>query len=149
MATATIEAPTTSLQASALVRESGRRLTNKAEPRVISTPSAKINEWVRQGDVYLIRIEKKPKGVAPTAVRQLAPGTTQGSRHCVSAEVKCFAQTETFVEHMGRRLLAGPIIVAKDRFTVSHPEHDWHDLPAGTYQVAYQMNWQQQRAVRD
>ena len=42
-------------------------------------------EIAHQGDVYLRRMAKKPTGYTTAyAGRQLAPGTTQGSRHVIT-----------------------------------------------------------------
>ena len=47
--------------------------------------------------------------------------------------------------------LLGPVIVADEAFTLTHPEHAHHRLPAGIYQVGYQLDVseQERRAVRD
>jgi hypothetical protein len=46
--------------------------------------------------------------------------------------------------------LVGPLVVSKDRFELTHPEHAHFSLPAGTYQVIYQGDWQgQMNRARD
>lgn len=110
-----------------------------------------IGEHCRQGDIYVERIKAATKGWKPSKNRQLAPGTSQGSRHVVAGDVALTVSGEARpVARAGNvaRLL-GPQIVAKGRFKVEHPEHAHLSLPAGTYQVSYQMDWSSQRAVRD
>jgi hypothetical protein len=104
-----------------------------------------VGEWIRQGDCYLIRVAKKPAGLIPTKNRQLAAGTTQGSRHIV------LDGPEIFVHTGNTDPLVGPVIVANERFILDHPEHAVFSLPAGTYQCRLQQDWaeQERRAVRD
>ncbi len=105
-----------------------------------------VGDIAHQGDVYLQRIKSIPKGwTAKTANRQLAPGTTQGSRHCVAGDVELLAPPK------GADPLLGPVIVAKDGCTITHPEHAHHELPAGIYQTGYQLDQaeKERRAVRD
>lgn len=107
----------------------------------------KIGEFVRQGDVYLERIESITKDWKKTTVRQLAPGTSPGSRHIVTKGPTVFVSPE-MVPRVNNRLL-GPQIEAKTSFTVEHPEHAHITLPAGCWQASFQLDWQQQQAVRD
>jgi hypothetical protein len=106
----------------------------------------KIGDIAHQGDVYLMRIKSRPKDwKSKTANRQLAPGTTQGSRHCIAGEVTLFAPPA------GADPLLGPVIESKDGFCLTHPEHAHHQLPAGIYQTGYQRDQaeEERRAVRD
>lgn len=108
------------------------------EKRVVT--SIEIGCAVRQGDIYLTRI---PDGAArgkELQDRQLAPGTSQGSRHVVAGEgVRVFAAAGPRPE-LARGALLGPIVVAEQTFTVTHPEHAHFELPAGTYQCSFQMD---------
>lgn len=100
-------------------------------------PVADRGDYCRQGDIYLTRIDKAdmPDEVKPIANSslQLAPGETQGSRHCLKSlrGVTLYA-----VPNAGP--LDGPIIEAQRRFTVTHPEHGDRSFPAGVYAVTYQ-----------
>lgn len=110
-----------------------------------------VGEHCRQGDIYLERIRAREEKWLPTVNRQLAPGTSQGSRHIVEGAVKLFTSPEarpTARSGDAVRLL-GPQIEAPEAFTVAHPEHAHITLPAGIYQVSYQLDWAQQSAVRD
>lgn len=90
---------------------------------------------IRQGDIYLIRLAAIPPNLPPVAPgRQLAPGTTRGSRHCVDGSVSLY-------EIPGAGRLDGPLVVATERFRVTHPEHAHFSLPPGAYQVRYQRNF--------
>lgn len=111
----------------------------------------KEGEFVRQGDVYLVCIDKAA-GWKATKNRQLAPGTTQGSRHTVDASVMVLANpngAQIVRVARNRARCFGPQVVSKDRFTVSHPEHADISLPAGTYQVMFQVDPQSMQRVRD
>lgn len=122
--------------------ESFATKTAKTDARVIE--SIKIGQAVRQGDVYLTAIKPtKEHAKMPAYLSdQLAPGNTMGSRHMISGDVKMFKDKDATV-------FTGPVIVAKERFKVTHPEHAHFDMPAGTYQVTYQLDWQTQNRVRD
>ena len=119
------------------------------ETRVVD--KIKIGDFARQGDVYLERISSPSKDWQETKNHQLAPGNSPGSRHVVSQGPRLFVSptaNPTDRTRQGTRLL-GPQIVAKESFTVEHPEHAHITLPAGTYQSSYQLDFNQQRAVRD
>ena len=119
-----------------------------SDVRVISAEQMTVGKSIRQGDIYITRLKDAPKGVVPLAPTsesgyQLAPGNTKGSRHCVSStNVKAFT-----LEKPG--ITDGPVIVASDRFSLTHPEHAWFDLPAGTYQVTYQLDFVRQQRSKD
>ena len=102
--------------------------------------SMAFGEIVRQGDVYLTRVDHLPDGEV-CEERQLAPGNTKGSRHIVSESTDCVIVTP-------RRSspLIGPCIESRSRLIVEHPEHGWLDLPPGIYQVTYQRDYAKERA---
>lgn len=119
------------------------------ETRVID--GMKVGEFVRQGDVYLVKIDT-PANWKETKNRQLAPGTTMGSRHTVDPSVKVLANPQgATVERVGRNRARclGPQIISKDRFTVGHPEHADMSLPEGNYQVMFQVDPQSLQRVQD
>lgn len=91
----------------------------------------------RQGDLYILCLKKVPDGAERdgNAMAQLAPGATQGSRHCVVAG---HLKSVTFYTRKNPTALDGPILDAKQRFTIEHPEHGHVDLPAGVYSIHYQ-----------
>lgn len=102
-----------------------------------------INDIAHQGDVYLLRVnDNHPRGKKITET-QLAPGTTKGSRHVAEGKkISIFETTST-------NPLMGPVIVAKERFEVVHPEHANHSIPSGCYQVGYQLDAETRRRVMD
>lgn len=119
-----------------------------------------VGQHVRQGDVYLLRVAKRPACFATaTTNRQLAPGTSKGSRHVAEGDAaKLFTASErdarSALAHLpgvkgGDRLLVGECIEAGDRFTVSHPEHAHHSLPTGCYIVLFQLDPRSMRRVED
>jgi hypothetical protein len=109
-------------------------------------------QFARQGDVYIVRIDAVSQGWQKTLKRQLAPGTTQGSRHTVDASVIVYENPAGLLRRSqtGRGLaFEGPQIHSDDRFTVSHPEHADISLPGGTYQVLFQSDFASQQRARD
>lgn len=118
----------------------------KPDTELRMVKSLAVGEWIRQGDVMLLRVSRRPsKFNTETKNRQLAPGTTQGSRHVLAAGPTIYAKPE------GDDALLGPVIVAKERFLLEHPEHAHFSMPAGTYQCRYQQDYSEveRRAVRD
>ena len=114
-------------------------IRQQAEARATAAPihvvQIEIGEGVRQGDVYLERIAEVPDGA--TIVRhpspQIAPGTTQGSRHVIDP----ITGMEVYrLRQPG--LLDGPVIRATQALTITHPEHGWITVPSGVYAVTYQ-----------
>lgn len=103
-----------------------------------------IDHWARQGDVYITKISDSVNlaDYAKTADRQLAPGSSKGSRHTVDETVEVWkAKTEQKVDNKNNGYtMLGPVIVSKDRFSILHPDHAHFSLPKGSYQVSYQID---------
>lgn len=115
--------------------------------------SIEVGQFVRQGDIYVRRIAdgELRKGWTATSSRQLAPGTTQGSRHTVDESVEVLLNQNPVERRWTRLGLAfeGPVLKSNDRFTVSHPEHADISLPGGCYEVLYQSDFASQRRAKD
>lgn len=104
-----------------------------AKTERIGSPS--VNDVVRQGDVYIINIEKLPEG-KPTTQMQLVPGSSQGSRHILQGNVRLVKEVQ-FRDI--NSVLLGPAFECIGEVSVTHPEHGDKILPAGTcWQVVYQ-----------
>ena len=129
------------------VQEQFKKITEFAsnplgEMRVLD--SVPVGKHIRQGDVYVKRIESFNKeGYKLTQNRQLAPGSTMGSRHTVSDAVNVYEKPDQSAAKPKNEFgfsVAGPVIEADTRFTISHPEHASFSLPAGCYEVSYQVD---------
>jgi len=96
-------------------------------------------EAVRQGDIYITRLNKMPEGVKPYknsegGDNQLAPGTSQGSRHVLAEN-----ETAKLYSLPNPTALDGPIIDAPNGCRVNHPEHGDIDFQmGGIFKVTYQ-----------
>ncbi len=103
------------------------------------------DSW-RQGDLYITRIDGIPVGAKKSGVRlQLAPGSTQGSRHVLDSD-----SGVTMFDAPNATALDGPIFQATERRTVTHPEHGDVSFPPGCYAVTYQRAFADElRAQRD
>jgi hypothetical protein len=115
-----------------------------------------------QGDVYLHRVvETWPRGNI-LGTRQIAVGDTQGSRHVAEGDgvtvyagknlPECFAAptwAASLTPKQIKDIFLGPVIVADKRFKLTHPEHAYHCLPAGVYQVTYQADSRARARVQD
>jgi len=119
-----------------------------AETETINGSTLEVNDVVRQGDIYLTCLESMPEGGKPSLDMQLAPGTTQGSRHILVGKVELF----TGVSMNGvDAVLTGPAFKCETATKVTHPEHGDKILPAGSlWQVTYQQAYADQvRRVQD
>src|SRR5690349_22119109 len=94
----------------------------KVSTEVRHIAKMEIGKLVRQGDVYLHRVDAKHGHGPKTQNRQLAIGTTNGSRHIAEAPAEVFEGTAA-PEWATRGTFLGPLIKASERFTISHPEH--------------------------
>ena len=118
-------------------------------PEVRFVDSIQIGQYARQGDLYLLRIDEVPKGLKTTPTRQLAPGSTMGSRHTVGSGVTVYESAGQVQRNELGYMLAGPVIESPEHITVEHPEHAHISLPPGIYQVCYQVDVRTMRRVED
>lgn len=106
------------------------------------------NDRIAQGDVNMVRLEELPDDVEPRELMlQLAPGTTQGSRHILeSAEGVIMYTWKQFEGNP----LSGPILECKQPVRITHPEHgDW-TIPEGVWHCRYQRAFAEElRRVQD
>ena len=110
-----------------------------------------IHKGVRQGDVYLWRVADKSGVGAPIANYQLAPGTSQGSRHVVEGDARVYEHAGANSKYVdpGAALFGPTLVVGKDCATVTHPEHAHIRLGPGKWQVTYQMDAMTRQRVID
>lgn len=109
------------IQESARATAAGARITEIIG--AIAAPGA----YVRQGDVLLTFCKPgKEKRGERVSERQLAPGSTQGSRHIAEGDVAIYAPATPSP-------LIGPLlVVGEGGCTITHPEHRHYRLPAGS-----------------
>lgn len=144
----TIEQPQTALEAHNLIKQYCG--TEFQETRFIDNVTS--NEYPRQGDLYIVRIDNWIEDYhVEVKTRQLAPGTTQGSRHILVGEAQVFAPKNNSTPDKTSRgyMLKGMVFLAKGFVTIEHPEHAHISLPAGTYQVCHQVDVRTMKRVID
>ena len=97
--------------------------------------AANDGDYWRQGDVYITYRDKLPPlakaDAKPNA--QLAPGSTQGSRHILDS-----LDGVTMYQIDDASALQGPVLKVDTERTVTHPEHGNVVLPPGCYEITYQ-----------
>lgn len=139
------------------VAEPTERIVND-DPKL--HPTFEPGDVAHQGDLLIVAIHSLPPSAKPRKSRQLAEGSTQGSRHvlergdvydCDPDEVAAAIQEAngTIVEAE----YLGPVFVAPDAPTaddLTHPEHGNQGFPAKTVcAVVYQRNLDaEERAAR-
>lgn len=145
-----------------LTKESGiesdvRDLRERAERVACGDPirfseAAVPGEYVRQGDVYITLINGEMLPASADLKRRppsekLAPGETQGSRHCLA-----HLRGVTMYELANPGPYDGPIMDLAEPNVVEHPEHGHCHLPVGLYAITYQRTEDaegRQRRVQD
>lgn len=122
--------------------------------RIYRSDEVAVGAVIHQGDVYLHRVaDDHPHGKV-LGTRKLAIGQGEGSNHMAEGEdVEVFAGTSLpptmKVPSAVAALLIGPVVVARESWRNSHTTHADHVLPAGTYQVTYQLDMLTQTRVQD
>ena len=113
---------------------------NAGETERIATASP--GDVVRQGDLYLVCLADAPKEGKIIQDRQLAPGTTQGSRHVVEGDCVIRTKNTNAIQQLHPstpKELIGPSIECISDCPVTHPQHGDKILPGGTsWGVVYQ-----------
>lgn len=124
------------------------RIINDA-PRLLEV--FEVGDVSHQGDLSIVRIATLPKSAKPRENRQLAEGSTQGSRHILKRgnvfdaspdEVARLIRAATKCEVDTR--YCGPVFVsppAPSKNDLTHPEHGNQGFAAGSIcAVVYQRN---------
>lgn len=129
-------------------------LINNAPRKIVDFP---VGEVKAQGDLLFVSIAGLPATLKPRKNRQLADGTTQGSRHVAEtghvydadpAEVAKLIKQATGKAVDARYI--GPVIVGPSNIT--HPEHGHHNYECGctiatVFQRVLDAEEREQRAV--
>ncbi len=127
-------------------------LTHKPDTATRTLRRCEVGKAVHQGDIYCHRVaDDHPRGTA-WGSRQVAVGQAIGQRHVADGVgVEVFAGVDVsavlpLFDGVRRQACMGPVVVATEPWTLTHPEHAHHRLPAGTYQITYQ--WDEARMGR-
>lgn len=133
---------TTIKEALIRVQESGRKAAQHERTTEIIEAICSVGLHVRQGDIILTMTDEVPSGT-PSSQKQLAPGTTQGSRHIAEGEIEVYPST-------GNDPLEGPLLrVTGPENLINHPEHRHYRLPTGTcWRVTYERDLGQEERAR-
>lgn len=95
------------------------------------------DSWA-QGDLLIVAFDAVPKGCVPVdkPEPQLAPGNTQGSRHCLDRldGVEMFRLKDATP-------LDGPVFRTNRVTEITHPEHGNLIGPPGVYGIVYQRQY--------
>lgn len=133
---------TTTIQAA---NEELRAASTKTKHQHVSVTLA-VGQMMCQGDVGILRLAELPKKATPIelpANRQVAPGTTKGSRHCAHGDLKFFRFPGDPLSDLAVRALA-------DSWTLEHPEHGHVTVRCAhgdLFQFVHQQNEQRQRVM--
>ena len=107
-----------------------------------------VGQIVRQGDIYIHKVDENHSHGALQTNNQLAIGNSKGSRHIAESPAKCYTGTNK-PKTCKDAIFLGPMVKSESRFTISHPEHANIELPAGCYQITHQLDPRTQERVRD
>lgn len=111
-------------------------MQERTKPAAQSYTHMNVGEGVRQGDVYIRRAEAVDESRKRWTGRQIALGTTQGSRHMIREADMAHVRL-----YQPGRADYGPSIVADAPWTLEHPEHADITFPAGKYVTWYQQEF--------
>ncbi len=139
-----------SLESNIVTVEKAETKGNKKMQKIRTCLDIKIGQTVRQGDIYVTRIDPKKVQKGNLIInRKLAPGNSVGASHAVmeDPQVKLYKSTAPLRTGM-IEAMRGPVIMAEKEFSIIHQKHAWDKLPAGCYEVTYQMDFAtKQRAL--
>lgn len=127
--------------------EKAIKLNRKETRNVKNIPIGKV---IRQGDIYIHRVTDNHPIGDMLSIRQIADGTSIGSRHILIGDVKVYQgiQLPSYVNKLWP--LGYTFDVGKEGATVTHPEHAHIDICVeGRYVVTHQMDIQTMRRVSD
>jgi hypothetical protein len=122
--------------------------------------AASVGDGVPQGDLYIMLAGEIPDGCklveSPTDLdRQLVPGNTTGSKHCLrSLSTVDLYWPEGWSHSLDYEGLAGPAMICKEATTIDHPTHGAVTIPAGStvvtgYQRVYDEELKRERRAAD
>ena len=126
----------------------------QAKPAPVEYKTMAVGDVHWQGDVGIQcseKVDAEGPVVETKPVRQLAPGTSRGSRHCVN---EASIPGLKFYALRSPTALDGPRILVPEGQTlvVDHPDHGTCIFPAGAYRIRYQQQYDamgELRRVRD
>ena len=130
------------------IRESAKHI-----PAVRVIEGMKVGEVVRQGDIYIERVKAIKGQGKELKSRQLAPGTSKGSRHILgeSEGIRVYISNPDLGARA--RFQVGPAIEALGDVTVTHPEHAWIKIVGGKlkrfFQVWFQADYARKERAKD
>lgn len=140
--------------------------TAVADTEVRTFEALEIGQVIQQGDVYLHRVPADwPRGKL-LGTRQVAVGTSVGSRHIVVGDGVAVYEGKQLPPSVTVRKAKrgsrqrgfteadylGPVTVIPTSEALSHPEHSYHRNESGecmTFQVTYQVDEATGRRVED
>lgn len=125
------------IQADAVVKRVSDAAKRKMKPDAVFHATMTVGDYHRQGDVYVQKISPPDRtSLSEISVRvQIAPGTTQGSRHCITGTTLRHVR---MYEKSDATALDGPIIEAFNPVEIDHPEHGSLTVPPGWYAITFQ-----------
>lgn len=120
------------------------------------TDAAQSGDVIAQGDLYLMIVDSVPDGykqvLKPKVIdKQLVPGNTVGSRHCLDSHAGVALYHP---ENWDGNDLRGPCLVLTQERTILHPTHGNVTIPAGFtvlcgYQPEFDVEARRERRARD
>lgn len=129
--------------------ESSEKIGEKTLQETRFADKIEPGQFVRQGDVYIVCMRQLDPG-KQTKNRQLATGTSQGSRHVLEGDAEVFEARSRDIQrtHLGE-YFEGPSFKANSHVTITHPEHAHISLPPGCYETRHQVDLATKKRVID
>lgn len=123
-------------------------ILNNKEHRIIK--DCPIGKGWRQGDIYIHRVSDNHPVGDMLDIRQIADGTSIGSRHILIGDVKVY-QGVKLPDYVNKLWPLGYAFdVGEEGAIITHPEHAYDDICVkGRYVVTHQIDMQTMRRVSD
>jgi hypothetical protein len=97
-------------------------------------PDCQPGEGIRQGDVYVHALPSVPNHGHLLATRQLVQAGSTSRGHVIEGDAALY-------ERYRAGPFDGPLLELRSRAVLTHPEHAHISLPAGWYEVRYQIDY--------
>lgn len=123
-------------------------IAKMTDSRTRRISEARLGCPIRQGDIYIHPVASNHPRGGILESHQLAVGTSKGSRHMADENFTVYRGT-TLPDYVAPGTFLGPLIVTDRISTITHPEHPWVELPAGTYQITHQTDLRTRQRAKD
>ena len=134
------------------IAKNNQERESSQKTRFITKDNLPIGKCIRQGDIYVFRMDND-WGVGEEVKRnQIADGVSLGARHILNGDFKVYqgVSVPKFLNKVHARVCIGYAFDVKDGCVLGHPEHDNYVFKLnGRFQVLHQLDLQTLKRAAD